>query len=300
MNRDSDLAKAFQFARAFYTYSGGPRRAVPLAAREALAKARGLIAALPALEEQEAFLYCGPVWARRGANQEDALRNVQKAADFLDSRECSSFYADSFQENTCDGFIAQLPSRNGRARYVAGYGFSHCDGGASFDLARVFESDFKAERELARRQIGKAYWTPDMERAGYWAEAAHESARKEAAKAAAGMAEHEAEQEREYQTAWGAGSRWADLKAEEEEARAEALAILKERRKARGLDPSGFPALCVALRGQVAALCRQIAKSRKARAKLAEGDAEELYFWNGEERLRAAFCEAAGLENFPI
>jgi hypothetical protein len=71
------------------------------------------------------------------------------------------------------------------------------------------------------------------------------------------------------------------------------------REKARGLDPSGFPALCAAFRGQVAALCRQIAKSRKARAKLAEGHAEELYFWNGEERLRAAFCEAAGLESFP-
>ena len=52
-------------------------------------------------------------------------------------------------------------------------------------------------------------------------------------------------------------------------------------------------------RGLIAALCRQIAKSRKARAKLAEGHAEELYFWNGEERLRAAFCEGAGLEGFP-
>lgn len=245
------------------------------------------------------FLYSGPVWTRPRPDQEDALRNVQKAADFLDSREGSSFYCDTFRENTCDGFVAQLPSRNGRARFVAGYGFSHCDGGASFDLTRVFESDFKAERESARRQIGKAYWTPAMEAAGYWAESAHETARKEAAKAAAGMAEHEAEKEREYQSAWQAGARWAALKEEEEAARAEALAILAERRAARGINPAGFPALCAALRGQVAGLCRDIAKSRAKRAELAQGNAGEESFWPGEERLREAFCEGAELAGFP-
>lgn len=334
MNRDSDLAEAFQFARAFYTYSGGPRRAVPLAAREALAKARGLIAALPALEEQEAaaraaleevkardgrryapgmkeataalakaraalqsgraWKYAGPIWRRGycGTWQpgkpglfyvEDAkglFRNVEKASEVGGRYNRvgipEGYYCDPYQESLCVAFVVQLPSRKGRARFAAAYQLEESDNGRmTVDLSRTFEGpagDF------------------DQENTG---------ARKEAARAADQLAEKAAESEREYQTAWWAGSRWADLKAEEEEARAEALAILKERRKARGLDPSGFPALCAALRGQVAALCRQIAKSRKARAKLAEGDAEELYFWNGEERLRAAFCEAAGLESFP-
>lgn len=43
---------------------------------------------------------------------------------------------------------------------------------------------------------------------GYWAEAAHETAKKEAARAANEFAE--AEKEREYQTAWQAGSQYAD------------------------------------------------------------------------------------------
>lgn len=334
MNRDSDLAKAFQFARAFYTYSGGPRRAVPLAAREALAKARGLIATLPALEEQEAaaraaleevkardgrryapgmeeataalakaraalqsgraWKYAGPIWRRgycgtwqkeRGHfYAEDAkglFRNVEKASEVGGRYNRvgipEGYYCDPYQESLCVAFVVQLSSRKGRARFAAAYQFEESDnGGMTVDLSRVFEGpagDF------------------DQENTG---------ARKEAARAADQLAEKAAESEREYQTASAAGAAWAARKEEEEEARREALAILAERRKARGLDPSGFPALCAALRGQVAALCRQIAKSRKARAKLAEGDAEELYFWNGEERLRAAFCEAAGLESFPI
>lgn len=333
MNRDSDLAKAFQFARAFYTYSGGPRRAIPLAAREALAKARGIIATLPALEEQEAaaraalkevkardgrryapgmeeataalakaraalqsgraWKYAGPIWRRgycgtwqkeRGHfYAEDAkglFRNVEKAAEVGGRYDrirgiATGYYCDPWQESLCVAYVVQLPSRKGRARFAPGYQFEDSESGLTVDLSRLFEGE---------------EGDSDQENTG---------ARKEAARAADQLAERAAEQEQDYQTAWAAGARFADLKAEEEEARAEALAILKERRKARGLDPSGFPALCAALRGQVAALCRQIAKSRKARAKLAEGQAEELYFWNGEERLRAAFCEAAGLESFP-
>lgn len=198
------------------------------------------------------------------------------------SRTPSGYYLDpeGGGETVC-GVVYQLPGRKGRAQFVAGYADPYNgnpgQGPACLWFGQIFESDPYSGADLGRGDGAKA----------------------EAAQAADSHAEAMAEEEREYQTAWRAGSRWADLKAEEEEARAEALAILAERRKARGLDPSGFPALCAALRGQVAALCRQIAKSRKARAKLAEGDAEELYFWNGEERLRAAFCEAAGLESFP-
>lgn len=358
MNRDSDLAKAFRHARAFYCYSDGPRRPAPLAAREALAKARGLVEALPALKAAEeaaraaleaqraidgrryapgmekaradldkaakayragrAFLYSGPVWARgysgtwqseKGlfyADDAAALfRNVIAAHELQSGRDVArGYYTNPHGDdsNLCVAYVVQLPSRNGRARFAPGYSFADSDNdgkGITIDLSRIEESDFVAEQESARRQIGKAYWTPAMEAPGYWAEAAHESARKEAARAAQGMAERAAEEEREYQTAWAAGNAWAALKAEEEEARAEALAILAERRAARALAPEAFPALCGALRGKVAALWRQIHKSRAKRAELQEGDAEELYFSPREERLREAFCDGAELAAFP-
>lgn len=351
MNRDSDLAKAFRHARAFYCYSNGPRRPAPLPAREALAKARGLLDALPGLKAAEeaaraaldaqraidgrryapgmekaakaaragrAFLYSGPVWARpyvgtwqseKGlfyADDATALfRNVIAAHELQSGREVARGYYTSphgDDSNLCVAYVVQLPSRKGRARFAPGYSFSDSDNdgkGITVDLSRIEESDFVAERENARRQIGKAYWTQAMEAPGYWAEAAHESARKEAARAAQDLAERAAEEEREYQTAWAAGNAWADLKREEEEARREALAILAERRAARALGPEGFPALCGALREKVASLWRQIQASRERRATLQEGDAPELYFCPREERLREAFCDGAELGAFP-
>lgn len=186
------------------------------------------------------------------------------------------YYCDPYQESLCVAYVVQLPSRKGRARFAPAYQFEESDnGGMTADLSQIFEGesgDF------------------DQENTG---------ARKEAARAADQLAEKAAESEREYQTAWQAGSQWAAAKEAEEGARAEALAILAERRKAKGLDPSGFPALCAALRGQVATLRRRIAKARAARIKLQEGDSPELYFWPGEERLREAFCEGAELQEFP-
>lgn len=251
-----------------------------------------------------AWRYSGPIWTRgyphNGPRDLESfwadksggpLRNMQEAGAFLDSRSSSVFYCDSFQDNTCGGYIAQLPSRNGRARFVAGFGFSHDEAGACFDLSEVFESDFEGERESARRQIGKAYWTPDMNRAGYWAESAHETARKEAARRAADLAERAAEKESEYQEAWQAGSQWARLKEEEAEERREALAILKERRAAGRIDAGAFPALCSALRGTVESLLESIREKREERAELQSGAD------HGEGR--GPFMEGAGLQSFP-
>lgn len=355
----TDLQKAFACSRGrpFGAYQSGRNRGMittPTPAAIALQKARGLIAALPALEEQEAaarealeaqraidgrryasgmeaaragletarkalqagraWKYARPVWTRGYRHNgprdlaafycEDGgpLRNIQEAGAFLDSRAASSFYTDSDCSETCGGYIAQLPSRKGRARFVAGYGFSVSGGGACFNLSDIFESDFEAERDSARRQIGKSYWTPEMEAPGYWAESAHDTARKEAARRAADLAKSAAEKEREYQTAWHAGQAWADLKAEEEAARTEARAILAERRAAMNspaVSDSGFFALCDAIRGRVRALVDSIAESRARRRELAEGDDSQFMFWNGEERLRAAFCDGAGLDKFP-
>lgn len=257
-----------------------------------------------ALQAGQAWRYAGPVWTKGGRawpqseaglfffeSEEQGLRNSQAASDFL-GRDCGGYYADQFQENTCAGLVAQLPSRKGKARFVAGYSFSESDNGlGTFNLARIFEADFEEEREKARRQIGKAYWRPEMEAPGYWNEAAQETARKEAARAADSMAESAAEKEREYQEANSAGYSWAEKKAGESELRREALAILAERRAARAINPAGFPALCAALRGKVESLWEEIQESRKEREALADS----VYGKEG----RAAFCDGAGLAAFP-
>jgi len=139
---------------------------------------------------------------------------------------------------------------------------------------------------------------------------AAEALARDAAAHADALAKEAAESEREYQTAWHAGQAWADLKAEEEAARTEARAILAERRGGMqhtavsdpggvALADSGFFALCDVIRGRVRALVESIAESRNKRRELAEGDDSRLMFWNGEERLRAAFCDGAGLDQFP-
>ena len=79
--------------------------------------------------------------------------------------------------------------------------------------------------------------------------------------------------------------------------RQEALAILSERRAVKG--KGNYPALCAAIRSQVESLLETIAEARTKRADLANGDAEGLYFWTGDKRLQAAFCEGADLDSFP-
>lgn len=254
-----------------------------------------------ALQAGQAWRYAGPIWTRGSKawpqeekglfffeTEEQGLRNSQKAADFL-GRDAGGYYADSYQENICAGLVAQLPSRNGKSRFVAGYQFSESDGNGigTFDLSRIFESDFEEERDLARRQIGKAYWRPEMEAPGYWAQAAHETARKEAARAADSMAESAAEKERDYQEAWRAGSDWQEAQAAEGELRREALAILAERRAARSINPAAFPALCAALRDKVESILSDIKESREKRAELKDS----VYGSQG----RAAFSDGAGV-----
>lgn len=111
------------------------------------------------------------------------------------------------------------------------------------------------------------------------------------------MAQAAAESEREYQTAWRAGSDYAQEGETIETARAELLDILKERRAVKG--KGDYPALCSAIRSSVARLLHDIATARAKRAKLAAGDSADLYFWNGDKRLQEAFCEGAGVDSFP-
>lgn len=155
---------------------------------------------------------------------------------------------------TLSGYVLQIPARDGRPQYVAGTAHSAWDGVTLYPADR--------------------YDNP-----------------LDAASAADRHAERDAEEEREYQTAWQAGQRYAELGAEAKEARKEALAILAERRKVKGLET---PALCGAIRAQVAALLSRIEEAREARAKLKEGEDSRLMFYPSAAMV-AAFNDGAAL-----
>lgn len=197
---------------------------------------------------------------------------------YWDSSERSGYYADSHYSELCFPLVYQLPARDGKSRFVAAYDFSDRDGGLVFDLRTIFEE--------CRRD------------GSHWDSVHDLDAAREAARHADSLASAAAEEEREYSTAWQAGAQWADEQEAIKAARQEALAILRERRAVKG--QPGFPALCKAIRAQVQSLISDIEQARAKAAKLASGDAEELYFWQGDKRLQGAFCEGAGLQSFPL
>ena len=189
-------------------------------------------------------------------------------------------YGDYAKDGTglCWGVVYQLPARDGKARFVAGYIF----GGCSDDLPTVEFGEIHCEDA----------------RGGYNDSPQEYDAARTAARAADSMAQRAAEEEREYQSAYGAGSRYADLGEQAATARKAALAILKERHAVKGM--GAYPALCEAIRAKVADYRRDIEQARNERAALASGDGERssretyLAFWSGDTRLRQAFNEGAG------
>lgn len=171
----------------------------------------------------------------------------------------------------CFGVVYRLPGRKGESRYVAGYQFGGQDGGPTLDLSRVFADE-----------RGASYWdgSPPDTRASH-----------AAARHADDLAKAAAEAEREYQTALEAGRRWQENREQMRADCADLRAILKERRTVKGAE--NYPALCGAIRSQVAELWRQIHKARDRMRELAKGDSSDLGFWPGDARLREAFNDGA-------
>lgn len=231
--------------------------------------------------------YPAPVRQTCRASESDGLRYIGRVLpdqgynNFWDTRGDCGWHTDPFGDvfkdgyGLCFGVVYQLPGRNGESRFVAGYEFGGCDGGPTLDLSRIFTEP-------------PCNWQYD---------ACDLKAARDAGRHADSLAKAAAESEREYQTAWQAGNQWASLADEVKAARADALAILKERRALKG--QAGFPALCGAIRSQLLTILGNIRAARESMAELAKGDGESLYFWPGDERLQTAFCEAAGLSTYP-
>ena len=247
-----------------------------------------------------AFGAVGESGYRRAENPENAgLRLVGRVeADcggrngIWDSRESSGWYADERQGNLCYGLVYQLPGRNGQSRFVAGYAFTE-DCGVTLDLSRVYAEP-------------AAFWEPVRKSAagytmgGYWNyqdNPREMDAARDAARAADSMAQAAAESEREYQSAWRAGTEWAEATAETAGIRQEIRGILRERRALKGTQ--GYPALCKVIAARVRDLLNDMTKCRNRRAELASGEHGELYFWPGDARLAETFNEGAGEKVLP-
>lgn len=174
---------------------------------------------------------------------------------------------------SCWGVVYQLPGRGGRARFVAGYQFGGTDAGPTLDLDVIHFSD-------------------PTEASAYDANPRDLTAAREAARRADDMARRAAEEEREYQTAWQAGTRWAEAGDDIAVTRKHALALLRERRAVKGSE--GFPTICATIREAVDRARGKIEGLRSDRDRLANGDFSRLEFWPGDKRLRDAFNEGAG------
>ena len=187
-------------------------------------------------------------------------------------------YGETSEDGTglCWGVVCQLPGRNGKARFVAGYQFGGTDGGTdagpTLDLGTIYESE-SARGDDCKPQD-------------------HEDAR-DAARVADSMARIAAEAEREYQTASAAGSRWYSSWEELADNRATVLATIRELKGAC----QTIAALPETIKARIRSSIESDLDTRSGilarMARLAEGEFQGLIFWNGDERLKAAFNEGA-------
>lgn len=175
-------------------------------------------------------------------------------------------YGESFRDGSglCYGAIFLLPGKGGKARAVAGYKHGGQEG-YCVDLGTVYTVTADDLRpELAT-----------------------------VARVADSMAEHAGAAEREYQTAWQAGTHYADTVSELSELRQELLEVLAARRA------SGFSVSRKTLIATVSRFLESICELKEKARNLREGDYENLMFYTGDSRLQSAFCEGAGLSAFP-
>jgi hypothetical protein len=185
---------------------------------------------------------------------------------------------DNFTGEVLRGAVYQLPGRGGRPLFVAAYGdpnngSADQGGPALFDFESVFEGEAGEE-------------SPSL----------NEGA-KEAARAADSFAERAAESEREYQEAWQAGSRWADLGQELTGTRQEVRALIADLKAARDRisDKSGLDRLCAVIRARIVAARESMAELAAERDSLLETFRPRAWYRaDKESSLRDAFNEGAG------
>ena len=215
---------------------------------------------------------------------DESFRFVGLSSDIVPDRDRTlGYYVDSFQSETARGVVYQMrPTREGFARFIPAIA-DPCNsakdgsGPAIMLLGDIITADSRDEDSA-------------------------DEARKDAARRAMDCARIYADAAREYDTAWAAGSRYADESNDLQTIRAEVRGILQERRAAMhnpAVTDSGYFALCDAIRKRVADLLEDMHKRRRVMRELASGDHDSLFFYPGDKRLQNAFCEGAGIDKFP-
>lgn len=202
------------------------------------------------------------------------LRHVGAAHDIIRSLRHTGWNADPYGEEVYTGHVWQLPARKGVARFVGGYIDPCNDGAARIDTWAIMGDD---------RRGGSGFDGPD-------------NGEIQAARIGDGMAERDAEEAQDYGRAWAAGARWRELRDEEADFRAEALALAREARALRRkVSPQEAPNVCARLRADIQELWESIQQHRAERRQLKDGDSDGFIFWPGRPELVGAFKEGAGL-----
>jgi hypothetical protein len=186
-------------------------------------------------------------------------------------------YGDSFKDGSglCYGVVYQLPGRNGKARYVAGYQFGGTDGGPLLDLSDIHECDDGCTNTQYNGGAG------------------------DAARIADRMAQLEAEKERDYQCAWQAGVKFADCLTEIAENRKSVLQTIREIKGSCALVRQLPETLQAAIRATVQGALQERARLFSRLRALAAGEVAPLHFYPHNSQMQAAFCDGAGLSKFP-
>jgi hypothetical protein len=220
------------------------------------------------------YLSCGDIGAAtKGARfvenpRANGLRFVGYADKIVSLRH-TGHYTDPDGSSSIRGVVYQLPSRQGRPLYVAGHdnadnGAADAGGPALLDFSRLFEG---------RKGGAGASSFDDCD-----------SGAREAAWSADSFAEREAEEEREYQTAWQAGARFAQVLEDYRATRKTILAGLKHSRTA----PHDVRAIWVAN------ACELRSECFTEMAQLVRGNWSGLEFYPSD-RLTVAFYEGRGI-----
>lgn len=178
------------------------------------------------------------------------LRFVGDACGLIGGRNVpTGYYTDAEGDySTLRAGVWQLPGKGRHARLVAGY--------------REFDGKSETNEGSARIDCRTVYRVDMSDSFGNLDEM---DETREAARMADGIAEAEAETQREYNEAYQAGRKAAEIDAEGIDARRELLPLLAELRAVRRAGDKGTPAICRALRSRVDSLLETISEKREAR-----------------------------------
>jgi hypothetical protein len=183
---------------------------------------------------------------------------------------------------TYRGAVYQLPGRDGRAMYVAGYreGSIRCSGSWRDEDSGAARLDL---RNIYRGEPDDGVHIPG-------------TASLEAVMASDETAMRHAEREREYNEVWSNGAHFQRLGEAIATARTFAGELLGELRQLRSLRPAGAvhtPRVCATFRDKLAILRREITESRAERARILADHEHMRGTWR--QRLWDAFADGADL-----